>query len=148
MAAAKAVKEALQLTGLVKELSIQQVGVPLCCDSQSAIYLAKNQVYHARTKHIDMRFHKIRKLVATSELLLEKIHTFENAADMLTKHMTVDKFKHCLDLTNVSRCQKGEEKRQQHQTYQFQVEAQYLIIFKEVNIRQSEDCWNKWLIFY
>ena len=25
------------------------------CDSQSAIHLAKNQVYHARTKHIDVR---------------------------------------------------------------------------------------------
>ena len=73
------------------------------CDSQSAIYLSKNQVYHARTKHIDMRFHKIKELVATCELLLEKIHTSSNAADMLTKPITADKFKDCLDLTNVSR---------------------------------------------
>jgi hypothetical protein len=51
-----------------------------------------------------VRFHKIRELVATGELLLEKIHTFENTANMLTKPVTVDKFKHCLDLTNVSRC--------------------------------------------
>jgi hypothetical protein len=56
-----------------------------------------------RTKHIDVRFHKIRKLIAISELLLEKIHTFENASDMLTKPITIDKFKHCLNLTNVSR---------------------------------------------
>ena len=61
-------------------------------------------MYHVRTKHIDVRFHKIRELVAIGELLLEKIHTSENAADMLTKPITVDKFKHCLDLTNVSRC--------------------------------------------
>jgi hypothetical protein len=60
-------------------------------------------VYHARTKHFDVRFHKIMELVATSELLLEKIHTYENAADMLMKPITADKFKHCLDLTNVSR---------------------------------------------
>jgi hypothetical protein len=60
--------------------------------------LAKNQVYHARTKHIDVRFHKIRELIATSELLLEKIYTFENAADILMKHVTADKFKHYLDL--------------------------------------------------
>jgi hypothetical protein len=104
MAAAEAGKEALWLTGLVKELGIQQGGVSLHCDSQSAIYLAKNHVYHARTKHIDVRFHKIRKLVVTSELLLEKIHTSDNASDMLTKLITIDKFKHCLDLTNVSRC--------------------------------------------
>jgi len=49
-----------------------------------------------------MRFHKIRELVATGELLLEKSHTFENAADILTKPVTANKFKHCLDLTNVS----------------------------------------------
>jgi hypothetical protein len=61
-------------------------------------------VYHARTKHIGVRFHKIRELVVINELLLEKIHTFENAADMLTKPVIVDKFKHCLDLTNFSRC--------------------------------------------
>jgi hypothetical protein len=61
-------------------------------------------VYHARTKHIDVRFHKIRELVTTCELLLEKIHTSKNAADMLTKPITADKFKHCLDLINVSRC--------------------------------------------
>jgi hypothetical protein len=51
-----------------------------------------------------VRFHKIRELVATGELLIKKIHTYENAADMLKKHVTIDKFKHCLDLTNLSRC--------------------------------------------
>ena len=76
----------------------------LHCDSQSAIYLAKNQVYHARTKHIDVRFHKIRELVSSGELLLGKVHTSENTADMLTKPVTADKFKHCLDLVNISIC--------------------------------------------
>jgi hypothetical protein len=42
------------------------------------------------------------ELVATGELLLEKIYTSENAEDMLTESITADKFKHCLDLTNVS----------------------------------------------
>jgi hypothetical protein len=104
MALVEAAKEALWLTGLVKELGIQQGGVSLHCDSQSATYLAKNHMYHARTKHIDVRFHKIRELVSIAKLLLKKIHTSENAADMLTKPVTVDKFKHCLDLINVSRC--------------------------------------------
>jgi hypothetical protein len=57
-----------------------------------------------RTKHIEVRFYKVRELVATGKLLLEKIHTSENAMNMLTKHITTDKFKHCLDLTNVFRC--------------------------------------------
>ncbi|RVW83184.1 Retrovirus-related Pol polyprotein from transposon TNT 1-94 [Vitis vinifera] len=59
MAIAKTAKESLWLTGLVKELGIQQSGVQLYYDSQSAIYLAKNQV-----------------------------HTSENAVDMLTEPVT------------------------------------------------------------
>jgi hypothetical protein len=59
---------------------------------------------YARNKHINFRFHKIRVLVAIGELLLGNIHTSKNAADILTKPVTIDKFKHCLELTNVSRC--------------------------------------------
>ena len=85
MVAAKAAKEALWLTGsqVFSKLKFHCI--------VTVIYLAKNQVYHARTKHTDVRFHKIRKLVASSELLLEKIHTSENAVDMLTKPITTDK---------------------------------------------------------
>ena len=46
-------------------------------------------MYHARTKHIDVRFHKIIELVSSGEFLLEKIHTFENVIDMLTKLVTI-----------------------------------------------------------
>ena len=102
MAVAEVTKEALWLKGLVKKLGLNQGGVQMHCDSQSAIYLAKNQVYHARTKHIDVRFHKIRELIVTGDIVLEKVYTSENAADMLTKPVTTTKFKHCLDLVNVS----------------------------------------------
>jgi hypothetical protein len=102
MAVAEAAKEALWLKGLVKELGLNQDGVQMHCDSQSAICLAKNQVYHARTKHIDVRFHKIKELIVIGDIVLEKVHTLENAADMLTKLVTTAKFKHCLDLVNVS----------------------------------------------
>jgi len=105
MVVVMAAKEALWLTGLVKRLGIQQGGVlQLHYDSQSVIYLVKNQMYHANSKHIDVRFHRIRELVSSSELLLEKVHTSENAADMLTKLVTTNKFKNCLNLINVFRC--------------------------------------------
>ena len=51
-----------------------------------------------------MRFHNIKELVSSGELLFEKIHTSENVVDMLTKPVTIKKFKHCLDLINISRC--------------------------------------------
>ena len=101
---AEASKEAVWLARLVKELGIEQGGVQLHCDSQSVINLAKNQVYHAKTKHIDVRFHKIRELMTSSQILLRQVHTPKNATDMLTKVVTTDKFKHCLDLLNVVEC--------------------------------------------
>ena len=100
-AVAKVAKEALWLKGLVKELGLNQGGVQLHYDCQSAIYLTKYQVYHARTKHIDVRFHKIRELTAIGEIILEKIDTSENAVDMLTKPVPTSKFKHCLDLISI-----------------------------------------------
>jgi len=65
MTTTKASKEVVWLVGLVKKLSIEQGGVQLHCDSQSAIDLVKNQMYHAKTKHIDVRFHKTKELMTS-----------------------------------------------------------------------------------
>ncbi|KAM7464831.1 hypothetical protein LguiB_012393 [Lonicera macranthoides] len=91
--------EYMALTEASKEASIL-----LRCDSQSALYLAKNQVYHARTKHIDVRYHRVRDWVNSGEVVLEKVNTDENAADMLTKPVTAEKFRHCLKLLNLTSC--------------------------------------------
>ena len=104
MALGKAEKEAVWVQGLVSELGVAQEGVQLHCDSQSALCLAKNPVYHGKTKHIRIRFHKIRELALSGEVLLEKVHTSENAVNMLTKLFTTEKFKHCLVLLHVGRC--------------------------------------------
>ncbi|MGI4421791.1 Ty1/Copia family ribonuclease HI, partial [Klebsiella pneumoniae] len=84
------------------DLGIDQEHVDVYCDSQSAICLAKNQVHHSRTKHIDVRFHFIREILNEGDVLLEKISTQDNPADMLTKVVSGIKFKHCLDLINIS----------------------------------------------
>ena len=67
----------------------------------SAIYLAKNQVYHSRTKHIDVRFHFVREIIDEGDILLKKIGTAYNLADMMTKPIPLHKFKHCLILTSI-----------------------------------------------
>ena len=53
--AVKAFIEALWLIGLIDIFEIIQDSVQIYCDSQSAIRLAKNHIYHKRTKHIDVR---------------------------------------------------------------------------------------------
>lgn len=44
---------------------------------QSVFYLTNNQVYHIETKHIDVRFHKIKALLALGQMLLENVHTYD-----------------------------------------------------------------------
>ncbi|KAG9458815.1 hypothetical protein H6P81_003323 [Aristolochia fimbriata] len=101
MAITEAVKEAIWLHGLLKDLGVGQKQLKVYSDSQSATHLAKNQVFHARTKHIDVRFHFVREILEEEEILLQNIHTAENPADMLTKVVTRTKFEHCLDLVNI-----------------------------------------------
>ena len=101
MAAAEAVKEAIWLKGLVNDLGLKQDRISVFCDSQSAIHLTKNQMYHERTKHIDVRYHFLREIVTEGLIQILKIATTENPADMMTKPVAVYKFKLCLDLIGV-----------------------------------------------
>ena len=101
MAVTEAVKEAIWLYGLLDELGIGHKYIKVHCDSQSAIHLAKNQVYHARTKHIDVRYHFVREILEEGEIQIQKIPTTENPADMMTKVVTAVKFQHCLNLINI-----------------------------------------------
>ena len=71
------------------------------CDSESAICLAKNQVFHTRTKHIDVRYHFEGEILEEGEIFLQKIKTEENPTDMMTEVMPIVKFKHCLNLINI-----------------------------------------------
>ena len=66
----------------------------LYCDNQSAIALAKDHQYHARTKHIDIRFHFIRWIVENGSLALVYCPTEDMIADTLTKPLPSAKAKH------------------------------------------------------
>ena len=89
-------KEAIWLQWLLDDLGIDQDLLKINCDSMSAIYLVKNQVYHARMKHIDANF--VREILDESDIELQKIHTKENPADMRTKIVPRVKFAHCKEL--------------------------------------------------
>ncbi len=61
MAAIEATKEAVWLRGLIGELEIIQDKVIIDYDTQSDICLARNPVYHGMTKHIDIKYNKLRE---------------------------------------------------------------------------------------
>ncbi|WJX64387.1 hypothetical protein P8452_49170 [Trifolium repens] len=100
IALVEGVKEAIWLKGMIGEMGIGQGCVKIHCDSQSAIHLANHQVYHERTKHIDIRLHFVRDMIESKEIIVEKVASEENPADMFTKSLPRSRFKHCLDLIN------------------------------------------------
>ena len=101
MTVIEAMKKAIWLYGLFHELGIGQKYIKVHCDNQSAIHLVKNQIYHARTKHIDVRYHFVREILEEGEIQIQKIPTTKNPADMMTKVVTAIKFQHCLNLINI-----------------------------------------------
>ena len=63
----------------------------LWSDNFSAQALAKNPVYHARTKHIELDVHFIRNLISDHKLEVRYIPTAEQPADLLTKALSSDR---------------------------------------------------------
>ena len=50
----------------------------------AALAYAKDSKYHGKTKHIDIRYHYIRDMVAPNEMVLKHISTSLMIADPLT----------------------------------------------------------------
>ena len=101
MAATEAVKEVIWLKGLLGDLGVIQENIAVFCDNQSAIFLTKNQTYHARTKHIDVKYHYVREIIESSIVWLRKIDTKDNPSDMLTNVVSGVKFQHYLKLIQI-----------------------------------------------
>ena len=91
------------MNGLVGSLGLNLPKPIIYYDSQSALSLTKNLVYHKRTKHIDVRLNFIRDEIEEKLFSIEKVATKDNPANVLTKPITTKKFKHSLDLVNVRR---------------------------------------------
>lgn len=92
MVATHASKEAVWLQRLCSNMGLIQEAIRIDCDSQSAIFLAKNPTYHSKTKHIDVQYHFVRDMIEDKKVLLVKVDTLKNIADTLTKSVSFEKF--------------------------------------------------------
>ncbi|GMF31191.1 unnamed protein product [Phytophthora lilii] len=98
-------------------------------DNQSCIKMTKNPVNHGRAKHIDIKYHHIRKEVKRGEVIVEYCETATMLADILTKGLAGPRHK---DLTAAL----GVHARAQMQMQAMPIPNQGL---KSTHNRQSDD---------
>lgn len=106
MAATAAACQGIWLYNLLRQITdIKSGPFVLYIDNKSAIDLAKNPVFHGRSKHIDIRYHFIRECVERGEIVLKHINTNEQRADVLTKALCRAKFEGMRELLGVKNLQ-------------------------------------------
>ncbi|KAK8926344.1 hypothetical protein KSP39_PZI018272 [Platanthera zijinensis] len=86
------VRGAVRLRGLTEELRITQEKVELHSESSSAIRLAVDPVYRARTKHVDVRHRELREFARGGGVLLRESPTEECVASMRERSVRRVKF--------------------------------------------------------
>ncbi len=92
-AIAYATRHAIWMRTILAELTFaQEAALRLNADNQSAIALSRDNVQHARSKHIDIRHHFICKCITSDTIRLAYCPTDINAADLFTKALLRDRF--------------------------------------------------------
>jgi hypothetical protein len=74
VAACDASKEVVWLKGLYAEFCGDTSCITSFCDSQSVVFLTKDQMFHERTKHIDIKYHYIWEIVVEGKLRVMQDH--------------------------------------------------------------------------
>ena len=80
------VTELVWLKNLLLELGYPCEAIPIVwCDNLATKSMAKNPVYHSRTKHIGVDVHFVREKVENGEVEIRYVPTAEQVADVFTK---------------------------------------------------------------
>ena len=91
--ATQATCEGTWLEMLLKDLEVKiQRPLVIYCDNISAILLAKNPIFHAHTKHIEVHYHFVREKIVEGIIDLRHIKTEDQVGDIFTKPLPKEKF--------------------------------------------------------
>ena len=82
----------MQMTvSLLQQLSFDlDLPIDVFTDSEGAQAIAANNVYHKRTKHIDVKYHYIREKIMDDTVCISKVGSKSNLADVFTKPISRD----------------------------------------------------------
>ncbi|KAI3821920.1 hypothetical protein L1987_09496 [Smallanthus sonchifolius] len=81
------------------------MATPIHIDNMSAISITNNPVQHSKTKHIDIRYHFIRDQAEKKRIILTKVHTNEQYADLFTKPFDEARFRYLVESIVISQQQ-------------------------------------------
>ena len=87
--------ECVWLRRLMADLGVgQPSATTIYIDSQSALAVARNPVFHACTKHIEVHYHFVRERVLDGDIDITYVRTDEQVADIFTKALGAEKLWH------------------------------------------------------
>ncbi|CAM8949089.1 unnamed protein product [Rhodiola kirilowii] len=95
--------ELVWLTILLKDFNVQiSLPIPLHCDNNAALHIARNPVFHERTKHVELDCHVVRQHVSSGFLAPQYVPSSSQLADLFTKPLPGDLLTQLCSKLNVS----------------------------------------------
>ena len=107
IAANDAAKEAVWMRKFLIDLEVVPTitdPVPLYCDNNGAIALAKEPRSHQKSRHILRKYHLIREIINRGEIKVERVDSKDNIADPLTKALPRLQFEHLIEAYGLKNC--------------------------------------------
>ncbi|KAL0546795.1 hypothetical protein IC582_016708 [Cucumis melo] len=95
VAACEAAKEAVWLKKFLIDLEVvpnMHLSITLYCDNSDVVTNSREPLSHKRGKHIEQKYHMIRKIVHRGDVTVTKISSEQNMADPFTKALTAKVF--------------------------------------------------------
>ncbi|KAK2580008.1 hypothetical protein KPH14_010773 [Odynerus spinipes] len=103
MGISEASKEAMYWKKFLRELNLgDKESITIYSDNLGAQKLTENNMYHRRTKHIDIRHHFVREAITQGVINIKYLGTEHMIADILTKALPTAKHVQCVKLLGLS----------------------------------------------
>ena len=80
------------IQSLLCEAGIPNSQPPILCNNLSAIYLASNPIFHAKTRHIEIDYYFLREKAVAKQIQVRFISSSDQIADIFTKGLSSQRF--------------------------------------------------------
>ncbi|MCO5598981.1 hypothetical protein L7F22_053080 [Adiantum nelumboides] len=85
--------ECVCLRCLMANLGVgEDIANTIYTENRSTLAVARNLIFHARTKHIEVHYHYVKERLLAREISLAYVPTQDNLADLFTKALSHEKF--------------------------------------------------------